>query len=141
MENKIIVPKLVLIESPFRGANYEETRNNILYARACVHDSLCRGGAPYASHLFFTQTGILNDQIEEERLRGMNAGLAWGRHAEISTFYTDMGVSSGMEYGMANAEKAGRQIEYRSLGSKREVRALIEKMARAQPFIDTGILF
>ena len=43
-------PKLVLVESPFRGDNYNETRDNILYARLCVRDSILRGEAPYASH-------------------------------------------------------------------------------------------
>jgi len=139
--SNIIIPKLVLIESPFRGDSYEETRDNILYARLCVRDSLLRGEAPYASHLFYTQTGILNDTIEEERIRGINAGLAWGANAELSAFYMDRGDSSGMKYGRINAKECGRRIEERSLGSAREVALMIEKMSKTRPFIDTGILF
>jgi len=140
-EKSIIVPKLVLIESPFKGADYNETRDNILYARACVHDSISRGEAPYASHLFFTQAGILNDKIEEERMMGIDAGLAWGANAELSAFYIDRGISGGMEYGMASAKKIGRPIEERSLGNKSDVEEIIRKMGDAIPFINTGILF
>ena len=137
----IITPKLVLIESPFRGESYEETRNNILYARACVHDSIKRGEAPYASHLFFTQTGILDDKIEDERNKGINAGLAWGSNASLSAFYIDMGVSRGMKYGMEAAEKVGRKTEKRSLGKREDVLDIIADMAKRKPFIPTGILF
>jgi len=141
MGNKIKVPKLVLIESPFRGESHDTTRNNLLYARLCVRDSVLRGEAPYASHLFYTQTGILDDKIEEERMQGIDAGLAWGANAILSAFYIDMGISRGMEYGMKNAEKAGRPIEERSLGKPKEVKSMIEEMAKKKPFIDTGILF
>lgn len=55
--------KLVIIESPFAG----NVRENILYARMAVRDSLLRGEAPIASHLLYTQEGILNDDIKEER--------------------------------------------------------------------------
>jgi len=141
MGKEIVAPKLVLIESPFKGESWGETRDNLLYARLCVHDSILRGEAPYASHLFYTQTGILDDKIEEERMRGINAGLAWGSMAELSAFYIDKGFSRGMNYGMENALKAGREIEERSLGSEERVEELIRKMAEAKPFIDTGILF
>lgn len=140
-EEKRDVPKLVVVESPFRGENYEQTRDNLLYARACVKDSLSKGEAPYASHLFYTQAGILDDKVEEERMHGINAGLAWGANAEISAFYTDRGISRGMKYGMEAAEKAGRKVEMRSLGTEEEVESIIEKMANEKPHIDTGILF
>lgn len=74
--------KLVIIESPFRGEDYQETQINILYAKACVHDSLKKGEFPYASHLFYTQNGILDDTDEEERWLGINAGIAWGSLAK-----------------------------------------------------------
>ena len=34
---------------------------------------------------------------------------------ELSAFYTDLGISGGMKLGVESAEKAGREIEYRSL--------------------------
>jgi hypothetical protein len=36
------------------------------------------GEAPIASHLLYTQPGVLRDEIPEERRHGIDAGLAWG---------------------------------------------------------------
>lgn len=103
--------RLVIIESPYAG----DVEANVSYARAAVRDSLSRGEAPIASHLLYTQDGVLRDEVPEERQWGIDAGLAWGNVAEATVVYTDRGISRGMEYGIANAEKAGRTIEYRSI--------------------------
>lgn len=83
---------LVIIESPYAG-NIER---NIAYARAAVRDSVLRGEAPIASHLLFTQEGILRDEIETERNAGIAAGMAWRRVCDLVAFYTDLGYSRGM---------------------------------------------
>lgn len=103
--------KLVIIESPYAG----DVENNVKYARACVRDSLGRGEAPIASHLLYTQEGILDDDIDEERQWGIDAGLAWRKVAEGSVVYTNLGISSGMKYGIKAAEDVGKAIEYRAL--------------------------
>jgi hypothetical protein len=103
--------RLVILESPYAG----DIEANVEYARACVRDSLSRGEAPIASHLLYTQPGILRDEVPEERQWGIDAGLAWSGKAEATVVYTDRGISRGMEYGIANAERAGRPIEYRGL--------------------------
>ena len=82
----------VIIESPYAG-NIEE---NIKYARECMADSLNRGEAPIASHLLYTQEGILNDDIPEERTKGIKAGLEWLDVADMHVFYADLGFSKGM---------------------------------------------
>lgn len=102
----------VILESPFAG----DVEANIAYARACVRDSLSRGEAPIASHLLYTQPGILNDDVPEERQWGIDAGLIWRTVAEASVVYTDRGISGGMKYGIKAAEGAGIPVEYRSLG-------------------------
>ena len=112
--------KLVVIESPFKGQNYKATKLNILYARACIRDSLERGEYPYASHLFYTQSGILDDRIKEERSLGIKAGFAWGSLAKKTIIYTDMGISKGMEKGIKEAQKDGKEIEYRELPNFKE---------------------
>ena len=84
--------KLVIIESPYAG----EVEANVEYARRAMHDSLHRGEAPIASHLLYTQPGILDDLIPEERKLGIEAGLAWRRVAELRVFYGDRGWSTGM---------------------------------------------
>lgn len=103
--------RLVTLESPYAG-NIEL---NVKYARLCVRDSLLRGEAPIASHLLYTQEGVLDDNIPEERMHGIEAGLAWRNVSEATVVYIDLGVSSGMKYGIAAAEKAGRPVEYRNL--------------------------
>ncbi len=102
---------LVMIESPFAG----EVETNIDFARACMRDSLVRGESPFAMHLLYTQEGILNDDIPEERKWGIEAGLAWGKHADKTVVYTNMGITPGMEIGIQRAKAEGREVEYREL--------------------------
>lgn len=107
--------RLVILESPYAGETAEEINGNIEYARRCVRDSLMRGEAPIASHLLYTQPGILDDSIQEEREQGINAGLAWRKVAEASVVYVDKGISQGMRYGISAAEAAGLDIEIRRI--------------------------
>ena len=109
--------KLVIIESPYAG----DVEANIEYARACVKDSLSRGEAPIASHLLYTQPGILDDDIPEERQWGIDAGLAWRRVADETIVYTDKGITRGMEYGIKQAEEQGNPVQYRSIVLKEGV--------------------
>jgi hypothetical protein len=103
--------KLVILESPFAG----DVERNIAYARAAVRDSLSRGEAPIASHLLYTQDGILDDTVPQERQWGIDAGLAWKSVAHGSVVYTDHGITKGMEYGIAAAKAAGIPVEYRTI--------------------------
>jgi hypothetical protein len=107
----------VVIESPFAGKDDDEVRRNIRYARACITDSLRRGEAPYASHLFYTQPGVLDDNVPEDRMRGINAGLEITRDFDLTAVYTDREISKGMEYGIKRAGELKRPIEYRVLGN------------------------
>lgn len=86
--------RLVIIESPYAG----EVEANVAYARAAMRDSLSRGEAPIASHLLYTQPGVLDDGIPEERQLGIDAGLQWARVAECAVFYVDRGWSPGMQF-------------------------------------------
>lgn len=54
---------LVLLESPYAG----NVELNVTYARACMRDCLKRGEAPFASHLLYTQPGVLDDLVPNER--------------------------------------------------------------------------
>lgn len=103
--------KKVIIESPYAG----DVETNLKYGRACMRDCFDRGEAPIASHLLYTQEGVLNDLIPHERKKGIEAGLIWGEMAELTVVYTDLGISKGMQYGIDTATEAGRPIEYRSI--------------------------
>ena len=70
-----------------------------------------------ASHLLYTQHGILDDEKPAERLLGIEAGFAWNELADATVVYTDLGITPGMQKGIAHAESAGRPVEYRNLDS------------------------
>jgi len=106
--------KLVILESPYAGS----VADNETYARACVRDSLERGEAPIASHLLYTQPGVLDDTDPDERAQGISSGLAWLKKADASVFYVDRGISDGMLQGMLNAQKWGVPIKLRKLKTK-----------------------
>jgi hypothetical protein len=103
----------VILESPYAG----EVERNVAYARACLRDSLLRGEAPLASHLLYTQPGVLDDDDEVERRMGIDAGLEWGRRAWATVVYEDLGHSGGMKQGIHRAIAEGRPVEYRTLPS------------------------
>ena len=102
----------VLVESPFAG----DVEANVEYLKRALLDSLYRGEAPFASHLFYTQ--VLDDTIPEQRELGIEAGLAIGSFASKTVVYTDRGISRGMEFGIQRAVDEGRPIEYRSISDE-----------------------
>src|SRR3989344_3456161 len=103
--------RVVVLGFPFAG----DVEKNLECARACMADCLKRGEAPYASHLLYTQPGVLNDTKPEERKLGMEAGFAWGLKADKTVVYVDRGMSNGMKEGIRRAQNASREIEYRAL--------------------------
>lgn len=101
----------VILESPYAG----DVGRNIDYARKCVRDSLSRGEAPIASHLLYTQDGILNDDKPEERKWGIDAGLEWAKVADVHVFYIDYGMSTGMKYAFDKCLENGEVFETRKI--------------------------
>jgi hypothetical protein len=105
----------VILESPFAGKTDADVVINVTYARRCVRDSVMRGEAPIASHLLFTQPGILDDNVPNERRLGIDAGLAWVPFADAMVIYIDRGVSDGMSEAMKYAQRHGLPTELRAL--------------------------
>lgn len=103
--------KVVVVESQYAG----DVETNVRYARACMDDSLSRGEAPLASHLLYTQPGILRDDSPAERKLGMEAGFAWGAHAAVVAVYTDLGMSGDMRDGAERARERRQCVEYRTV--------------------------
>lgn len=108
--------KLIIIESPFAPSEKHTVDEHIDYARLCMHDSLLRGEAPYASHLLYTQESVLDDTVPEERKLGIEAGFAW-KHVEgvLTVFYTDLGYSNGMKQAIEYCRVNNLPYELRSL--------------------------
>lgn len=82
--------KRVIILSPFKGDEFA----NVEYGWRCVIDSMRRGEAPWASHLFYTQ--IMNDADPAQRSLGFACEEAWLQAADLIVAYIDRGMSSGM---------------------------------------------
>jgi len=105
--------RIVILESPYAG----DIERNLAYARAALRDCVLRGEVPLASHLLYTQPGVLRDEVPEERALGISLGLELRRVAEATVVYTDRGISEGMRLGIADAEAHGRPVEFRRLDS------------------------
>lgn len=111
----------IILESPFAptpstaSSPGTSVAENISYARACLRDALHRGAAPMASHLLYTQPGVLDDTVPHERALGIAAGFAW-RTPEVPTWvYVDLGISAGMLAGIEHAHRIGSPVVLRSL--------------------------
>ena len=114
----------VILESPYAG----DVEKNLAYARKCMRDSLLRGEYPLASHLLYTQEGILKDTIPQERELGIKAGLLWGREAERTVVYVDLGITPGMMQGIEDAHACGRLVIFRSLSSEEQLTITINSL-------------
>lgn len=121
LEGDKILSTIVCIESPFagRGTNWLERRYdafmNLRYARACLRDSLMRGESPFASHLLYTQRGVLRDGVQTERKHGIDAGLRFQEVAAFVAVYIDRDITPGMKLAIAQAERNGKRVKFRSL--------------------------
>lgn len=121
--------RLVIVESPFAAPTQEGIDEHMRYLRACLHDCLTRGEAPFASHGLYTQPGVLDDTNPEERALGIEAGFQWGDRAAVRVVYTDLGITKGMQAGIDRTLRIAmrdvlttgvvreQKIVYRSLAS------------------------
>lgn len=115
--------RLVVIESPYAGDTPEAIQANVDYGRRCLADSLSRGEAPFASHLLYTQPGVLDDANPGQRSIGIAAGLQWGAASNLIAVYYDRGLSKGMKEGLRNAMRLGLRVELRSLEGRETLTA------------------
>lgn len=105
----------VIIESPFAGGH-----KNVLFSRGCVLDSLGRGESPYASHLLYTQKGMLDDADPVQRRRGISAADGWLEVADHVAVYCDFGITRGMVIGIVKAARLGKPVHLRWLDKSRD---------------------
>jgi hypothetical protein len=117
---------LVYLESPYAG----DIPNNIAYARAAMADCIARGEAPFASHLLYTQEGILREDIPGERALGIACGFAWAANASRTVVYVDRGISRGMIAGIEAARSSGRAVQFREFGC--DLEAILDPARRPQ---------
>lgn len=103
----------VIIESPYAG----NVERNLAYLRAAMRDCLLRGEAPFASHALYTQPGVLDDLVPQERQLGIQGGFSWREVADKTVVYVDLGVTPGMELGMQDSLWKSIPVERRRLGA------------------------
>src|SRR3990167_4847849 len=105
----------VILESPFKGENWEATEENIRFARLCGHDCFLRSETFCASHLLYTQEHVLDDKVSEERKLGIEGGFAWKEVSDATVVYINRGISKGMDLGIKAALKMCHPLESRCL--------------------------
>lgn len=132
---------IVSIESPFkpseadvqkyegRYSRAELLRQNLIYARLAIVNSLKRGESPFASHLLYTQVWAETDEL---RGQGIKAGIEFHRRSDLVALYIDLGVSHGMmkaedHADLIGCEKSRRLILDASSGA--DPRELLAKMS------------
>jgi hypothetical protein len=103
----------VVIISPYTGKTFSEIGENIIYAQACMRDSLNRGEAPFLSHLLYPQA--LNDKDPPQRKLGMKAGQTWIKIADYCVVYIDLGISKGMHEDIDYAHENNITVKERTL--------------------------
>lgn len=82
--------KLVYICSPYRG----EVERNLQYARELTRIALDNDFVPITPHLYLTQA--VNDEVPEERKKGMAAGKELLKHCKYILIGSKYGLSAGM---------------------------------------------
>lgn len=117
----ILPTTMVVLESPLAG-DFETNRR---YALWCAYDCYLRGEAVYASHLIYTQ--FLNDMAPHERTYGIVSGFKWAKHANYAVFYTDLGMSPGMEKAQNKWLADRKPVVFRTLN-----KVLFEKFNKQQ---------
>ncbi len=111
---------LVILESPYAG----DIKRNLAYARRAVRDSVDLGESPIASHLLYTQPGILRDDVPAERDLGKALGYLWHDCADMMVVYHDFGITPGMRDAMFAWRKTGKPVAYRIIGQEENDAAL-----------------
>lgn len=111
----------VIVESPFAGGF-----SNVRYSRECIRDCLDRGESPFASHLLYTQKGVLDDKVVDERRRGIAAANGWLEVADYVAVYMDLGITRGMLTGVVKAVRLSKPIHLRWLRDRRDEEVLDE---------------
>ena len=108
--------KRVIVESPYAAKSAKEIMLNEAYGELCMRDCLKNHNeAPYASHLLYTRKYVLRDKVAEERKLGIQAGFFWRDVAELTVFYIDLGMTSGMKEGIDDCEKKNKSYSVRHL--------------------------
>lgn len=140
--------KIVCLESPFKPsaadiATYvgrysaaDLLRQNLIYARMLLLNSLLQGETPVASHLLYTQVWSEKPELRDA---GIKAGIEMHKRSDLVALGVDLGVSSGMKLASDHATLIGVAQTRRVLLSAgtRDPRELLAEMDLATfPYLE-----
>jgi hypothetical protein len=115
-----MMPRVFLV-TPYaetNGFDYDDLwlkRPNVIFAQRCMADCLKRDESVFASHLLYTQPGVLDDDQADERHLGLIAGRRFMAVCDKAVCYVDRGISSGMHGDLEEALRLKTPINFRRL--------------------------
>lgn len=107
--------RTALLVTPFMAEDPSKAARMVRYALRATRDSLNKGEAPLASHLFFSE--VLNIRNPIERDIGLQSQLNWMKACDVVVVYLDFGITPAMQVAINNAILRHRKIEYRTIGA------------------------
>ena len=105
---------MVFVCSPYRG----DIPYNVQMAQAICKELIKWDYVPVAPHLIYPD--ILDDNIEEERDRGIKCGLALLSRCDLMVVYDSEGISEGMKEEITHAKDQNIEILYVSKEGQNE---------------------
>jgi hypothetical protein len=103
----------VILQSPYATHDPICMDTNMRYARAAMLGSIGRGESPFMAHLLFTQA--LDDMAAGQREQAFELAFSWYETASSVAVYNDLGISAGMERGIAHAKSLGLTVDERTV--------------------------
>lgn len=114
LTNKMATRYTVLVVTPYTTEDVALLPRQLVYAKACVQDSLSKHEAPYNGPLLYSQ--VINDRQNLEHDAGMLSTLSWMKTCDLIAVYADYGITHNMNMIINQAKLYMKKIEYRSLG-------------------------
>lgn len=103
-----------LVLTPFMSEDPAKKDLLYRYAKRAVKDSLNRGEAPLASHIFYYEF-FNNNLIQTERDMGFISQVSWIQNADLIVVYIDFGITQAMKAALDVAKLKNKRIEYRTI--------------------------
>ena len=96
-----------------------ENTTHVVYMERVFKDSLERGEAPFAAHIFYSI--YLDYDDIRERAIGSTFTTMWIKAADVVAVYTDYSRSVEMEIGVKEAVMYNKVVAFRSIGMNPQV--------------------
>lgn len=105
-QNEMKTRKKVYVASRYAEDVEANTAAALDYCRYVIKENCI----PVASHIFYADSGMLNDNSEEERELGLMFGLSLLAVCDEVWVFSD--ISAGMQQEITEAKKLGKRVRY-----------------------------